>query len=127
MITLLLCVLTILKQSYASNLTEKESKLSPRWTFNEANKDDYYDDEEDYGRQSASNYMSMKVKPQSINSYQPVLLVPDKQQPVQTVIVAKVNAAKPVALKNPYDTPPGTFTKASYGGPVYGKKKKFFL
>ena len=136
-ITLLLCVLAILKQSQCFNQSDVEDKqMNPRWTYTDDDTD-YYDDEEtDYGSsQSASNYMSMKVKPnlQSI-SYQPILLVPDPAQPVQNVIVTKVTAAKSnayngksYAQKNPYDTPPGRFTKQSYGGRNYGNVLYYLL
>lgn len=144
LVALLLFVLAIVKLSHASNLTD-EGRLQPRWVYTDDDTD-YYDDDEDYAKQS-SNYLSMTAKPnpQSITSYQPILLVPDQPQPVQKVIVAKVTpaAAKkpptysppapvqaygaPPQAKSQYDTPPGSFSPQSYGGPSnYGKRQAKF-
>lgn len=142
--------MAILKQSQAVNQTEVVGNQK-RWTSsNDESADGFYDDDyDDDGQKSASNYISMKVKPNvQTPSYQPnILLVPDQpSQPVQNVIVTKINApvkaqySKPApvygkptgnypqpAPKNPYDTPPGTFTPQSYGGPSnYGKYVSIF-
>lgn len=148
----MLCLLAIVNQIHGFNETTSNQK---RWTYTDDSTSDFYDDDDDYGQ--ASNYISMKVKPNlAPTSYQhPILVVPD-QQPIQNVIVTKVTApVKPqyngyssmkAAVKNPYDTPPGSFTPQSYGGPSnYGnlnffccalilnnfrcntKKKRFFI
>lgn len=138
LVALLLFVLAILRLSHAANLTD-EKRLNQRWVYTDDDSD-YYDDE-DYAKESSSNYLSMTVKPnaQIKTSYQPVLLVPDQpSQPVQPVIVAKVTPAvkKPPTYapapiqayaappaKSVYDTPPGSFSPQSYGGQSnYGKK-----
>lgn len=119
-----LLLLAILKQSHGFNQTA----TNQRWTFTDDDTE-FYDDDHDIGR-SASNYASMIVKTtKPITHYQPILLVPHPDQPVQNVVLAKVTPAKLVtpaksAIKSPYDTPPGSFTPQSYGGPSnYGKFK----